>query len=384
MSAVLKNEIARKPRLCFVGFDNLAVLAREYNHLYAGGEPVQQTLLALAFARRGYPVSMVVADHGQPDGAEWHGVRTYKAYRSSDGMPVVRFIHPRWTGLWSALKRANADVYYTSCSGMQVGQIALFCRQHGRKFIFRSASDADCTPDLPLVRYWRDKQLYAFGLKRADAVLTQSDKQRMSMRRHFGVDSSVANMLVDYGAVRPYADRDIDMLWVSNLRGLKRPELFLELSHRLPTLQSHMVGGPMSAERSLYDSMERRAADLPQMHFHGRVAYHDSHAFYERARVLINTSDIEGFPNTYLQAWSRGVPVVSFFDPDRIIEREGLGHVARDLADMQAAAARLAHDETAWRSASQRCLAYMERHFGEAQVLSVYEHAIARALGTAT
>ena len=48
-------------------------------------------------------------------------------------------------------------------------------------------------------------------------------------------------------------------------------------------------------------------------------------ALYDRAKVLVNTSDVEGFPNSYLQAWIRGVPVVTLIDPDGVIEREGLG-----------------------------------------------------------
>ncbi|HKQ82097.1 MAG TPA: glycosyltransferase family 4 protein [Steroidobacteraceae bacterium] len=381
MSAVPKSMPARKPSICFLGLDNLPVLAREYNHHYIGGEPVQQTLLALAFARRGYPVSMVIADYGQTDGAQWQGVRTYKAYRPGAGMPVVRFIHPRWTGLWSALKRADADVYYTSCSGAQVGQLAMFCRQHGRKLIFRSASDADCDAELPLIKYWRDKQLYAYGLKRADAVLTQSTRQRHAMQANFGVDSTVASMLVDFGTVRAFAERDIDLLWVSNLRGLKRPELFLDLSEHLPRLRAHMVGGPMSAERGLFDAMQARAQQMPQVTFNGRIAYHDVQPFYERARILINTSDIEGFPNTYLQAWSCGVPVVSFFDPDRLIEREGLGRVPKNADEMRAAVDELTGDESAWQRASERCGAFMNRAFAENTVLATYERAVADVLG---
>jgi glycosyltransferase involved in cell wall biosynthesis len=374
MSAVPMR--AGKPRVCFVGLDNLPVLAREYNHHYIGGEPVQQTLLAKALARRGYEVSMVVADYGQADGASWDGVQTFKAYAKSAGLPVARFVHPRWTGLWSAMKRANADVYYTSCAGAQVGQMALFCRTYGRGLIFRSASDTDCDPDRLLIRYWRDKKLYAHGLRHAHAVLTQSKLQEQTMRSKFGRDSTVAGMLVDFGRHLPYSQRDIDMLWVSNLRTLKRPDLFLDLSSELPEHAAQMVGGPFPGEAQLYDSIENRARALPHLNFAGRVAYHDAGSFYERARVLVNTSEIEGFPNTFLQAWSCGTPVVSFFDPDGVIAREGLGRAVTDLAQMRSAVAELSRNEIAWTAASARCIAFMEREFGEDRILNPYITAI--------
>ena len=89
-------------KICLVGLDNLPVLATEYRGLAMGGETVQQTLLARALARRGHDVSMVVADHGQQDGACWHSIRTFKAFRPNAGVPVLRFVHPRWTGMWAA------------------------------------------------------------------------------------------------------------------------------------------------------------------------------------------------------------------------------------------------------------------------------------------
>ena len=134
-------------KVCFVGLENLPVLAREYHrHGLIGGEQVQQTLLAKALAARGYHVSMVVADYGQSDSAAWHGVTTYKAYRADAGLPILRFVYPRWTGTWAALMRADADVYYTSCAGMMVGLVGMFCRRHGRGFVHRLASDTDADP----------------------------------------------------------------------------------------------------------------------------------------------------------------------------------------------------------------------------------------------
>src|SRR5262249_41670879 len=112
------------PSICFVGLRNLPVLAREYGRHGAGGAEVQQTLLARALAQRGLRVSMVVGDYGQSDGASWDGIKTYKASGFDEGIPLLRFVHPRWTKLWNALKRADADIYYTSCAGATVGQVA--------------------------------------------------------------------------------------------------------------------------------------------------------------------------------------------------------------------------------------------------------------------
>ena len=62
------------PRICFVGLQNLPVLSVQYGAHGIGGEQVQQTLLARALKRRGFDVSMVVADYGQRDGEPVDGI----------------------------------------------------------------------------------------------------------------------------------------------------------------------------------------------------------------------------------------------------------------------------------------------------------------------
>src|ERR1700722_1213968 len=113
----MKSPSDGAPSICFVGLNNLPALAPEFRHLPMGGAELQQTLLAKGLASAGFEVSMVVADLGQPDGTTWSGVRTFKAFGPDAGLPGLRFVHPRWTGVWGALKRANAAIRYCSCAG---------------------------------------------------------------------------------------------------------------------------------------------------------------------------------------------------------------------------------------------------------------------------
>jgi len=349
-----------RPSICFVGLQNLPVLAPEYARPGIGGAERQQTLLARALAKQGFEVSMIVHDYGQADGQVWDGVTTYKAYGPTDGLPLIRFIHPRWTSVWSAMKRADADIYYVSTAGMLIGEVAMFAKAHGRKAVYRVANNSDCDPVARRIRYARDRMLYRYGMRNADLILAQTDTQESLLRTNLGRESRVVPSLADVVDTNvERAARDIDVLWVTNIRPHKHAELLLDLARRMPHLTFHMVGGPVNGHEAHFADVERAANALPNVEFHGFVPYHETAPYYQRARLFVSTSEMEGFPNTFLQAWARGTPVVSYFDPDRLIARNGMGETVTTPEQMQAAITRLLGDEAAWQAASSRCLAHI-------------------------
>jgi glycosyltransferase involved in cell wall biosynthesis len=367
------TERDRRLRICFVGLQNLPVLWPRYRNHGIGGEQVQQTLLARAFSRRGFDVCMVVADYGQPDAEVIEDIALFKAYELDGGLPGLRFVHPRLTGLWGALARANADAHYVSIAGPHLGIVAAFTQLRRRRLVFRIASDADCDPHRLLIHQARNRWLYSFGLRRADVVLAQTTQQMRALQANYGVTSRLASMLVERaGPRRDFAERDVDVLWVGNLLPLKRPQLALALARRLPHLQVHMVGGPQPGHERLYEAMRAEAATLPNVHFHGRLPHQETGALFDRARVLVNTSETEGFPNVYLQAWRRESPVVTFIDPDGVVERFGLGACVACLDTLTAEAGRLALSEADWTAAGARCGRYMDEHHAEGAVLAPY------------
>jgi glycosyltransferase involved in cell wall biosynthesis len=364
-------------RICLVSLRALPALSEEHKHERVGGEEVQHAQLAAALARLGHDVRLVVADFGQPDGAVYAGVTTLKSFNESAGLPGLRYIHPRWTKLWSAIARADAEVYYYSCAGMILGMLAMFCRLHNRRLVFRIASDYDCDPDRVRIRFKRDRWLYQYGLKRTDAVLAQTEFQQRAMMRNYGLPSTVAGMLV----ARPLQDaasraKDVDVLWVANIRQVKRPDRLLAVARLMPNIGFHMAGAPTPGEEDLYRSVEAEARGIPNLTFHGGVPYLEIGKLFDRAKVFANTSDLEGFPNTFLQAWVRGIPVVTTFDPDGLVRSVGLGSSHSTVPELVEGLETMLQSDSAYRAASSAALEFMEKRYGETTVLAPYLDAI--------
>jgi glycosyltransferase involved in cell wall biosynthesis len=352
-------------KICIVGLDSYGMLTGDPRK-YVGGEAVQHVLLARAWRDLGCDVSIIVYDEGSMP-QEIDGIRVVPAYVRTAGIPGLRFFHPRASKLVAAMIAADAEIYYQSPAGANTGITAWFCRMTGRKFLFRVASDSDVEKEHGRIRFARDRMLYDFGLKRADAIAVQTDFQAQQLRQNHGLDSTVINMLVEPPARRatPLA-KDIDVLWVSNLRPLKRPELALELARQLPDIRFTLAGGPMPHGRTYFDDVAAAAARLPNVTMLGPVAYADTGALFDRAKLLLNTSSVEGFPNTFLQAWIRGVPVVSFFDPDGLVQRLQLGRIATSMDDMREALRSFIDVQTYRENLGRRARDYAAREYTSA------------------
>jgi glycosyltransferase involved in cell wall biosynthesis len=334
-----------KPTICFLGWGNLPALAPEFAHLTMGGAELQQCLLAKGLVKRGFEVSMVVYDLGQPDGTVWDGVRTYKCYDPAAGIAGLRFVHPRWTLVHSALKRAKARLRYTSCAGLPAGMTALYTRFNAGRTVFRISSNSDCDP----------RQL----------MIPNGSEQQRLLQDNYGLPSEVLPSLADVYAQQPVAEREVDVVWVSNLRLCKRPDRAMDLAEILSGRKLQMIGGEQTHEEQCFIDSQQRAQGINNLQFTGPLPLAEVNQAIANARVLINTSDMEGFPNTFLQAWTRGTPVVTFFDPDGVIKQRQLGIVVSSIAEMRAAIESLLGNTTLWAEYSQRCQNYVNAIHGD-------------------
>jgi glycosyltransferase involved in cell wall biosynthesis len=116
------------------------------------------------------------------------------------------------------------------------------------------------------------------------------------------------------------------------LKPLKNPGAFVRLARRFAhrsDVRFVLVGGTTDSEwtKQQLDDI----AATPNLDYRGALSQAAVNSLLEDTDLLVNTSDHEGFSNTFIQAWMRRVPVVSLHvDPDRLLSRGGLGAVAGD------------------------------------------------------
>jgi glycosyltransferase involved in cell wall biosynthesis len=374
---------SRKPSICFVSPYAWPVFAGLAELMFVGGAEVQQCILARALARCGFDVSMLVNDFGQADGVRVDGVTVYKTHRPNAGIPVVRFLHPRLSSTWAGMHRANADIYYTRSSGVLAGIIATFCRRNGRHSIYAAASDVDFLPEKQRLKFRRDRWIYEYGLRNVDMIVAQNPFQQEACLQNYGRRS----ILIPSAYAPPQdaaADENGSVLWAGTIRDYKQPELLLEIARRLPQHRFVMVGGPGSLrapEQRYFEGVKREAKALRNVEFAGFVPYDGVEPYFNRARVFVNTSRYEGFPNTFLQAWGRGVPTVSFVDTGSRHGQEPVYPVVRDVGEAVREISRLMLDDDHWRSASARCRAYYWAHHSMDSVTARYAEALTALAG---
>lgn len=361
--AAVRGRPAGMLSVCFVAPHAWPVFSGSRSIAVVGGAEVQQAILARLFASRGYRVSMISLDFGQAPQALIDGVEVHRIFNMREGVPVLRFVHPRLTSMWRALKAVAADIYYYRSAAMWVGVLAEFCRRHGKRLVYAGASDKDFDPDQGgQIRLARDRWLFRRGVLRAHAIVAQNEHQRRACLQTYGREAVVIPSCYVPPARSQGGPKDL-VLWVGTMHENKRPELLLEVAKKLPHRRFVMIGGP-GPNAHFYEEIRRQAAAIGNLEFKGFLPLAEAERWLDRARVLVNTSLYEGMPNTFLQAWARGVPSVATVDvgvpPHRVAP--GVDELAAGVEEAFADPAR-----------GEACREYFERSHSSARVFARYD-----------
>jgi len=266
--------------------------------------------------------------------------------------------------LLKVLKRINPDLIYQRFRVAYTGIAAWYSKRHSSKMVFNIANENDSrknriTLNRLILFNFINEYLGRYGIRNASAIVAQTYDQQRIIKQNFNRGSVV----IRNGHPVPYGPFEKSMppiiLWVANIKPLKRLELFLDLAKELEDTNAKFfyVGRPSSG---VYQRMlDDRAKNLKNVSYVGELSFENTNALFSKASVLVNTSTREGFPNTFVQAWMRETPVVSLnVDPDNLVEEKKIGFCSGSFDQLVKDVGNLIEDEETRQEMGKRARQY--------------------------
>jgi len=228
-------------------------------------------------------------------------------------------------------------------------------------------------------RWW---PLYAWGLHKAQRLFVQHGGQLNELPSRWQAKAFLIRSIGGpHEKSTPHAERKPYVAWVGMLRQHKRPDLLIEIAQRLPMTKFVVCGGATSHRSPVGYSQKAmaRLRELSNVEFRGQVPPAEAERLIAESAALLCTSDQEGFPNTFLQAWSYGTPVVSLqVDPDSIIKRFDLGVVVGPVDGALDQIKRLLSSPDLRQEFAARARQYVASHHSEEAVVKAFDQATGR------
>lgn len=294
--------------------------------LGGGGAEVQTVLLARALTERGLDVAHVVYPIPDPVPLK-PPAPTLIERRPPSGRSRLHAVR-ELLNIRPALTRADARIVVVRGSGGYVIPAAAWCARRDRAFVFAASNELD----FDLSRSDRRRStLRAYGraVQQARRLVVQTQRQAELAHEAFpSLDPIVIPSFAE-PAEQSSAEPEY-FLWSDRLTEYKRPEKYVELAAALPDAHFRMVVlETTETSTELRDRIQAAAQRLPNLEVMPRRPRTEALAEMAKAIAIVKTSEVEGMPNTFLEAWARGVPVLSLsVDPDDRIAERGAGLLA--------------------------------------------------------
>lgn len=316
-----------------------------------GGLAIQMRYWAETFVRKGWEVYAPTYNKSRT----YNGIRFFKYHN----IPKVGVVTEYIFALYHLL-HIRPDLILLRGARRQLGSVAKFAKLLGVKVVFLGASDADFKPEEELINDKKSRKIYRSGIRKTRYFVLQNNNQKECLYKNYGEKKYIIipNIWPTSDNSNANNARNIDFLWVGNFRELKRPQWLIQLAEDNPQYKFVMVGGGTNGR--LYKDCEERAERCENMKFLGRTDFDDVNKLFEHAKVYVCTSEIEGFPNTFLQAWSNNIPVVTTFDPSDTVKKNGLGLCVDSYEELAATAKSLIEDYKKQQEIQQNIVEYFK------------------------
>lgn len=334
------------------GIDNVLLGSTQ-----VAGIQIQMGFWAKAFSEQGWKVYSF-SSHGTNQ-----SINDIEFIRESSSR-LLSLLHLRilleLCDCWKAVIRQKPDLVINRGASRSLFFLECLCRIKKVKLVQFGASDTDFIPKQEIMAgNSLNRKLYQGALRRIKHFVSQNTKQHDALQKYYDKESIILpNIWIPANQVVKH--KNYDALWIANLRPLKRAEWFVNLAKNLPQNKCAIVGGTLSKE--YYDQIRQMASEVNNLSFLGAKSFAEVNYLLAESRLLVCTSEFEGFPNTFLQAWACDVPVVSTVNPNDCITEFGLGKVVENESQLRLAVYELLNTDELYARCQQNIRNYFAAH----------------------
>lgn len=235
------------------------------------------------------------------------------------------------------IKDIKPDIIYTRYYSSWAFAAAEYTKKHSCTYVYAIASDNDLTKHFTLSLLISPFSIIEMvltnrAIKKTTRIITQNSFQQTILKNRFSLNGYLVNQMTPLVNEEKIVKKSnpVQILWIGNLKTIKRPELFIELARRLVNLDVDyrmIMAGELPQK---YKPMINSAINnIPNFEYKGKLSQDQVNDLLIQSHILVNTSEYEGFSNTFVQAWMRKVPVVSMSsNPNEIITKFDTGFLA--------------------------------------------------------
>lgn len=355
-----------------------------------GGAEINLYYLAKYLAKKKkYQVTFLIGDYGQPEIIYLDGIRFKKIknlFYDKKQIGNSRFLKrlitevAKETQIAREFIHSSYDIILVTTASLLLTRTVLWGKYMGNaKVIFRFANDTDVKKDYfkKMKKNPLKDRIYWWGIRHADWLVcqTQDQKNILLQTGNYQIEIienafSACDQKTEYSPIG-------HILWVARANEEKRPELFLNLAVKIPEEKFVMI---IPGNNPLKKKILRKAREIKNLQVIDYVSFDKIQMYFNKAKLFVNTSLVEGFPNTFIQAGNGGIPILSFcINPDNVIGTYHMGYVCNDSLKSAAHFIRTLKKEEG-REMGENAYQYVKEYHNIDKAIAKYENLILKLI----
>jgi len=367
----------RKLRICFFSFYGYSLFNRK-KEVPFGGSEVQLYLISRELSKlSNYEVTVIIGDKNLK-----RRIEIANNLKLHVVLPLEKKILNYFKGLVnliSSLLIINPDVIIQRSIGIPTLILSFYCKFTGKKFVYSIASEKDV---VKTVKKGIIGRLFRFALNFVDFFIAQNADQVKKIRTLKGNRINRLKVIKNAFLIEDVnINEKKNILWVGRAIKEKQPEVFINLAKKFPEEDFVMICLKNKYNLSLLNywrEIFQKARLLKNMKFYEFIPFNKIDNFFKEAKIFVNTSIREGFPNAFIQALKNKTPIVSLsVNPDGFISKYKCGfYCNNNQLKMEENILKLLKSDTIFEEYSKNAYDYVKKNHDIKENMKLWDETI--------